>query len=60
MLSTVGKKALVEAGIHSPKDLLPLPWDKTQAPPITDEERDELLAEMAAINALHKKNTEAT
>ena len=27
------------------------PWEKKDAPPITDEERDELQAEMNAINA---------
>ena len=41
----------VIAGINSIEDLLKFPWDREPVAPITDEERDELLAEMDAYNA---------
>jgi hypothetical protein len=40
-----------EAGINSIEDLIKFPWDSEPVAPITDEERDELLAEIDAYNA---------
>ena len=51
MTALCGSKALREAGINSINDLLKFPWDSELVAPITDEERDEMLAEMEAINA---------
>ena len=51
MTAQCGSKAMREAGINSIEDLLKFPWDTEPVAPITDEERDNLLAEMDAINA---------
>ena len=51
MQAQCGSKAMQEAGINSINDLLKFPWDSEPVAPITDEERDELLAEMEAMNA---------
>ena len=51
MQAQCGSKAMQEAGINSINDLLKFPWDSEPVAPITDEERDELLAEMDAYNA---------
>lgn len=51
MQAQCGSKAMQEAGINSIKDLMKFPWDSEPVAPITDEERDELLAEMDAMNA---------
>ena len=55
MRAFAGDDGLAEAHIHGPGDLLKLPWDSKQAPPITQEEADELQAEMAAINAANNE-----
>lgn len=47
----VGGKAMKEAGINSPKDLLKFPWEKNEAySPLTDEERMELQHEIDMMN----------
>ena len=51
MQAQCGSKAIQEAGINSINDLLKFPWDTEPVAPITDEERDQLQAEMDAINA---------
>ena len=51
MAAQVGSKALNEAGIYKPTDLIQFPWDKEPTVPLSDEERDEMQAEMAAMNA---------
>ena len=51
MQAQCGSKAMRESGINSIEDLLKFPWDSEPVAPITDEERDELLAEMEAMNA---------
>lgn len=51
MRAFAGDDKLAEAGIHGPGDILKLPWDKTPLPPISQEEKEELQAEMDAINA---------
>ena len=51
MTAQVGSKEMSKASINSPKDLLPLPWEKEPTEPISKADRDELLAEMDAINA---------
>lgn len=51
MQAQCGSKAMRESGINSIEDLLKFPWDSEPVAPITDEERDELLAEMDAYNA---------
>ena len=55
MQAFCGGKALNEAGIHKPTDLIKFPWD-TQPVPISQSEEDELQAEMAAINAINAAN----
>ena len=52
MLAQCGSKSMRESGIKKPADLMKFPWEKKMesAPPITDEEAQELLAEMAAMN----------
>ena len=55
MCAFAGSKSLNEAGIHGPKDLLPLPWDNDEIAnenlPTEDEIR-EMQAEMDAWNAM--------
>jgi hypothetical protein len=51
-------KGLSEAGIHGPADLLQFPWDKEPSVPLSDEELDELKAEMAAMNEQLEKEQE--
>lgn len=58
MAAQVGSKALNEAGIYKPTDLIQFPWDKEPTVPLSDEERDEMQAEMAAMNAALAKQRE--
>ena len=58
MEAQVGTKALRENGINSPTDLIQFPWDKEPYVPISDKDRDDLLAEMAAMNAALEKSNE--
>jgi len=51
MQAQCGSKAMQEAGINSINDLLKFPWDSEPVAPITDEERDQMQAEMDAMNA---------
>lgn len=57
MLAMAGSKALREAGINAPTDLLAFPWEKDPAPPITEEDQQELLDLMASINAQNAAST---
>ena len=58
MASFVGGDKLAEKGIHSPADLLPLPWERKVAP-MTKEEQNDLLALIDAENArLKAENTD--
>jgi len=50
MEAQVGTEAMHKAHLFKPDDLLQFPWDRKPAPPLTDAERDELQAEMDAIN----------
>ena len=59
MEAQCGTENLRKSGIHDPTDLIKFPWDKPQAPPISDEERNELQAEMDAINAEAMKKDES-
>lgn len=64
MAAQVGGKELEKAGISSPTDLLPLPWDvkAEKNMPLTQAEVDEEVAMMTAINkelkAKREKNSE--
>lgn len=59
MCAFSGSKALNEAGIYKPTDLLELPWDeKPKEPDITQQDIDELQAEMAALNAQNESSEE--
>ena len=58
MSAQVGSKELNEAGIYKPTDLIQFPWDKEPSVPLSDEERDELKAEMAAMNEQLAKEQE--
>ena len=49
-------KALAEAGIHGPTDLLKFPWDTDTTPELTQEDVDDIVAELEAINADNKVN----
>ena len=51
MQAFCGSKALGEAGIYKPTDLIKFPWDSAPVAPISQEEAADLQAEMAAINA---------
>ena len=55
MSAQVGGKQLSEKGINSVHDLLPLPWDDTKAGLPTQEEVDDMVAEINAINAANSK-----
>ena len=57
MAAQIGGKGMNEIGIHSPADLLPFPWDKEPAPPISEDDAAQLQAEMAAMNAQMKSET---
>lgn len=51
MAAQVGGKELEKAGIMSPTDLLPLPWDTKAASKLpTEEEVADMVAEIDAIN----------
>ena len=52
MLSFCGSKSLSSSGINSPKDLIKFPWEE-EIVAITQAERDELLAEIDAMNNLN-------
>ena len=54
MEAQVGTDAMHKANLFKPGDLMQFSWDREPSPPITDDERAELIAEMAAINALNK------
>ena len=51
MLSFCGSDALKKSGINGPTDLIKLPWDTVQTEEISQQDIDELQAEMAAMNA---------
>ena len=55
MASQVGGKALSEAGIHKPTDLIKFPWEKQPIANISDEDVAAMQAELAAINAQKNK-----
>lgn len=54
MEAQAGTEAMHKANLFNPGDLMQFSWDKEHVPPITNDERAELIAEMAAINALNK------
>ena len=57
--SFAGSKALSEAGIYKPTDLIKFPWDTAPITHISEQEAADLQAEMAAINAANtNKNPE--
>jgi hypothetical protein len=59
MAAQAGSKALHEAGIYKPTDLIQFPWDEIeQSKPLTDDERTQLQAEMDAMNAELAKQKE--
>ena len=50
MSATCGGKAMNEAGIYKPTDLIEFPWDKEPTTPVSKADIDELQADMAAYN----------
>lgn len=51
MQAFCGGKALNEAGIHKPTDLIKFPWDTAPVTPLTQSEVEEMQAEIDAMNA---------
>ena len=51
MCAFAGSEALQKAGIYKPTDLIPFPWDKAPALPISDADRQELQDLIDAENA---------
>lgn len=51
MQAFCGGKALNEAGIYKPTDLIKFPWDSAPVATITEDEALELQAEIDAMNA---------
>ena len=51
MQAFCGGKALNEAGIHKPTDLLKLPWDTAPVAPLSQSEVEDMQAEIRAMNA---------
>lgn len=45
-----------DAGINSPTDLIEFPWEKDIAPMVTQDEVNEILADIDAINAMNAVN----
>lgn len=59
MSAQAGSKAMNEAGLRKPLDLIRFPWEKdAPAEQITDADRQELLDLMASINAQAESPTE--
>jgi hypothetical protein len=58
MGAQVGKKGMNEAGLFRPTDLIQFPWEKEASTPLSDEDRQQLQAEMDAFNKAN--NTTAT
>lgn len=57
MAAFCGSKALNENGIYHPKDLIEFPWDNEQeAVNLTDQEYEDMQAEMAAFNAANAQS----
>lgn len=50
MTAFAGSKALSEAGIHSPKDLLRLPGEEGDTPHLSEKTVQDMQAEIAAMN----------
>ena len=57
-LMCVSMADMKKAGINSPTDLIQFPWEKIKPNLPTQEEIDELQAEMAAINANLQKESD--
>ena len=53
-----GTDYLRKQGINNPTDLIKFPWDNEPSPALTDEDRNEMQAEMAAENARIRKQNE--
>ena len=53
MASFCGGDNLSKNGLHSPKDLLPFPWEQEPRTKVTPDDVAQLQAEMAAINAVN-------
>ena len=51
MQAFCGGKAMNEAGIYKPTDLIKFPWDTAPVTPLTRDEVKEMQAEIAAMNA---------
>ena len=51
MQAFCGGKALNEAGIYKPTDLIKFPWDSAPVATITEDEVKDMQAEIAAMNA---------
>ena len=50
MQAQCGSKALNEAGIYKPTDLIKFPWEQEPRTKVTPDDVAQLQAEMAAIN----------
>jgi hypothetical protein len=54
MSAQAGTKAMQEAHIYKPSDLLPLPWDSTADGDVTQEDVEDMQATMDAINQMNE------
>ena len=52
MQMCTGMADISKSGIHTPEDLMRFPWEKEQdeAPPISEEEQEEIRAELRRLN----------
>ena len=57
MQAFCGGKALNEAGIHKPTDLIKFPWDSAPVAPLSQSEVEDMQAEIDAINAQNKESS---
>ena len=48
--SMAGTANLAQNGIHTDQDLIRFPWEREQAAPITEDEQQQLIDEMKALN----------
>ena len=56
MIAFCGSENLQKAGINTPRDLMVFPWEKESQQMLSQQDQDDLQADMAAFNKQHKKS----